>query len=34
MMMNSAVGRKIFVLLGSKNAHTRIPDMERLVKEL
>lgn len=33
MIMNSAFGRKIFVLLGSKNARTRIPDMEKLVKE-
>lgn len=34
MIMNSDMGRRIFVLLGSKNSHTRIPDMERLVKEL
>jgi D-alanyl-D-alanine endopeptidase (penicillin-binding protein 7) len=33
MIMNSAVGQRIYVLLGSKNGHTRIPDMERLVKE-
>lgn len=34
MILNSDVGRRILILLGSKNAHTRIPDMERLVKEL
>ena len=34
MVLNSEMGRKIFVLLGSKNSHTRIPDMERLVREL
>jgi len=34
MMMNSAVGQRIFILLGSRNAKTRIPDMERLVKDL
>lgn len=34
MIINSAAGQRILILLGSKNAHTRIPDMERLVKEL
>lgn len=34
MMINSSVGQRILILLGSKNAKTRIPDMERLVKEL
>lgn len=34
MIMNSDVGQRILILLGSKNAHTRIPDMERLVKGL
>lgn len=34
MILNSDVGRRILILLGSKNAHTRIPDMEKLVKEL
>jgi len=34
MMMNASVGQRIFILLGSKNVKTRIPDMERLVKEL
>jgi D-alanyl-D-alanine endopeptidase (penicillin-binding protein 7) len=34
MIINSAVGQRILILLGSKNAHTRIPDMERLVKDL
>lgn len=34
MILNSAVGQRILILLGSKNAHTRIPDMERLVKDL
>jgi D-alanyl-D-alanine carboxypeptidase len=34
MMMNSDVGQRILILLGSRNAHTRIPDMERLVKGL
>lgn len=33
MVMDSAIGRRILILLGSKNTHTRIPDMERLVKE-
>lgn len=33
MILNSEVGKRIFVLLGSKNAHTRIPDMVRLIKE-
>lgn len=33
MIMNSAIGQRIYILLGSRNAHTRIPDMERLVKE-
>ncbi len=34
MILNAAVGQRIFILLGSKNAHSRIPDMERLVKGL
>jgi D-alanyl-D-alanine endopeptidase (penicillin-binding protein 7) len=34
MILNSTVGQRILILLGSKNAHTRIPDMERLVKGL
>lgn len=34
MIINSVAGQRILILLGSKNAHTRIPDMERLVKEL
>lgn len=34
MILNSAAGKKLLILLGSKNAKTRIPDMERLVKEL
>ena len=34
MMMNANVGQRILILLGSKNGKTRIPDMERLVKEL
>ena len=34
MIMNSAVGKRILILLGSKNNKTRIPDMERLVKDL
>jgi D-alanyl-D-alanine endopeptidase (penicillin-binding protein 7) len=33
MMINTAVGKRILILLGSKNARTRIPDMERLVKD-
>jgi D-alanyl-D-alanine endopeptidase (penicillin-binding protein 7) len=33
MVMNTEWGRKIYILLGSKNNKTRIPDMERLVKE-
>jgi serine-type D-Ala-D-Ala endopeptidase (penicillin-binding protein 7) len=34
MIMNSSVGQRMFVLLGSKNSRSRIPDMERLVAEL
>ncbi len=34
MIMDSAVGQRILILLGSKNARTRVPDMEKLVKEL
>lgn len=34
MIINSMVGQRILILLGSKNAKTRIPDMERLVKGL
>lgn len=34
MIMESAIGQRIYILLGSKNAKTRIPDMERLVKDL
>jgi D-alanyl-D-alanine endopeptidase (penicillin-binding protein 7) len=34
MILNSSVGQRIMILLGSKNAKTRIPDMERLIKEL
>ena len=34
MIMNSVVGKRILILLGSKNNKTRIPDMERLVKDL
>lgn len=34
MIMNSPVGQRILILLGSRNAKTRIPDMERLVKSL
>jgi len=33
MIMNSAVGQRIYVLLGSRNGHTRIPDMMKLVNE-
>lgn len=34
MIMESDVGRRILILLGSRNAKTRIPDMERLVSGL
>ena len=34
MQLNSHVGKRFLILLGSRNAHTRIPDMERLVREL
>ena len=34
MIMKSEVGNRIYVLLGSKNTRTRIPDMERLVKSI
>lgn len=32
MMMNTEIGRRIVVVLGSKNTHTRIPEAEYLVK--
>jgi D-alanyl-D-alanine endopeptidase (penicillin-binding protein 7) len=32
MIINSSLGQRIFILLGSRNAHTRIPDMLTLVK--
>jgi D-alanyl-D-alanine endopeptidase (penicillin-binding protein 7) len=32
MIINSQVGQRILILLGSKNARTRIPDMITLVK--
>jgi len=31
MIMESSAGQRILILLGSKNARTRIPDMEKLV---
>jgi len=34
MIMNSPVGQRILILLGSRNARTRIPDMENLIKKL
>jgi D-alanyl-D-alanine endopeptidase (penicillin-binding protein 7) len=34
MVLKLKIGHKIFVLLGSKNAHTRIPDMLKLIKEV
>jgi D-alanyl-D-alanine endopeptidase (penicillin-binding protein 7) len=34
MAVNSPVGQRFLVLLGSRNAHTRIPDMEKLYKEM
>lgn len=34
MIINSAVGQRILILLGSKNARTRTPDMITLVKGL
>jgi len=34
MIMNSDIGPRILILLGSRNARTRIPDMERLIKGL
>jgi D-alanyl-D-alanine carboxypeptidase len=32
MMMNTEIGRRIVVVLGSKNTHTRIPEAEYLIK--
>jgi D-alanyl-D-alanine endopeptidase (penicillin-binding protein 7) len=32
MMVNTEIGRRIVVVLGSKNTHTRIPEAEYLVK--
>lgn len=34
MIVKLPVGQRIFVLLGSKNAKTRFPDMEKLIREL
>lgn len=34
MILNSTVGQRILILLGSRDSRTRIPDMERLVKGL
>jgi serine-type D-Ala-D-Ala endopeptidase (penicillin-binding protein 7) len=34
MMVNSPVGQRILILLGSRNAKTRIPAMEKLYKEM
>jgi serine-type D-Ala-D-Ala endopeptidase (penicillin-binding protein 7) len=33
MVTNSGLGQRIFILLGSRNSKTRIPDMVKLVKE-
>lgn len=33
MILNSSSGRKFFILLGSRNSKTRIPDMEKLVRD-
>ncbi len=33
MIMNSSVGQRILILLGSRNVRTRIPDMEKLIKD-
>lgn len=34
MILNLPVGQRIFVLLGSRNAKTRFPDMEKLIRDL
>jgi len=34
MAVNSPIGQRFLVLLGSRNAHTRIPSMEKLYKEM
>lgn len=34
MAVNSPIGQRFLVLLGSRNAHTRIPAMEKLYKEM
>lgn len=34
MAVNSPLGQRFLVLLGSRNAHTRIPEMEKLYKEM
>lgn len=34
MIINAEVGQRIIIMLGSKNARTRVPDMERLVNGL
>jgi D-alanyl-D-alanine endopeptidase (penicillin-binding protein 7) len=33
MMMDTEVGKRILVLLGSKNTHTRIPEAEIIIKD-
>ena len=32
MMLDTEVGRRIVVLLGSKNTHTRIPEAEIIIR--
>ena len=34
MAVNSPLGQRFLVLLGSRNAHTRIPEMEKLYKDM
>jgi D-alanyl-D-alanine endopeptidase (penicillin-binding protein 7) len=34
MIVQTEIGRRIVILLGSKNTHTRIPDAERLIKDV
>jgi D-alanyl-D-alanine endopeptidase (penicillin-binding protein 7) len=34
MIVDAPVGQRVIILLGSKNSHTRIPDMKKLVAEL
>jgi D-alanyl-D-alanine endopeptidase (penicillin-binding protein 7) len=33
MVVNSELGQRVLILLGSKNSHTRVPDAEKLIRQ-